>query len=203
MARRFLIICLSSCHGSGPSYTYTNAGRPLTRSWVREVSQGVRVKATYGYTYGLLTSVTYNDSITPGISYNYDAYSMDNNHVPGDLETVTRGGQTWVYTYDSNTLRPLTETQPLGGTAINRILTRSYDLHGRPDGVQLGTSTDADIDHSVAYEFDNAGRYDKVTAAGKVFDYTYITSSQRLIHTVAGPGRRSFFGPDKVKGTGV
>jgi RHS repeat-associated protein len=173
--------------GSGPSYTYTNAGRPLTRSWVREVSQGVRVKATYGYTYGLLTSVTYNDNITPGITYNYDAYSMDNNHVPGDLETVTRGGQTWVYTYDSNTLRPLTETQPLGGTAINRILTRSFDLHGRPDGFQLGTSTDADIDHSAAYEFDNAGRYNKVTAAGKVFDYTYITSSQRLIHTVAGP----------------
>ena len=48
--------------------------------------------ATHSYNFGLLTSVTYNDGVTPNVTYNYNAFSGDNNHIPGDLETVTRGG---------------------------------------------------------------------------------------------------------------
>ena len=171
----------------GPSYTYTAAGRLLTRSWVRVVSGTTKVTATYGYTRGLLTSVTYNDGVTPSVTYNYNAFPTDNYHIPGDLETVTRGGATWTYKYHPTELRLLSETHPVGGTAIERILTRSYDTVGRPDGFVLGTAGDPDIDHSVTYGYDLAGRPDEVIGAGKTFNYGYTANSYGLIGTVAGP----------------
>ena len=53
---------------TGPSYTYTDAGRLLTRAWARGIT------TTYGYDYaGQLTSISYSDNgVTPGITYTLD-----------------------------------------------------------------------------------------------------------------------------------
>ncbi|MFZ9938074.1 MAG: RHS repeat-associated core domain-containing protein, partial [Luteolibacter sp.] len=176
--------------GSGPDYTYTSAGRLQTRQWARKVDPedelSPRVTTTYGYTRGLLTSVTYNDN-TPGVTYNYDAFPSDNNHIPGDIETVTRGGVTWTHQYDPATLRLKSETHPVGGTSLTRVLTRHFDTSGRDDGFELGTDADPDLDHAVDYGHDTAGRLNEVVGAGQTFTYGYVTGSSHLIHTVNGP----------------
>ena len=181
---------LAGATGTGPDYDYTAGGRLWHRQWARltDPSNNLspRVLTTYGYTHGLLTTVTYNDG-TPDVTYNYDAFPSDTdiNHLPGTLETVTQAGRTWTYKYDSSTFRPLSETQPLGGTDISRTLTRAYDS-GRPGGFTLGTTADTDSDHTVSYGFDAAGRLDEVTGAGKTFNYGY----QYVITTAPAPVTR-------------
>jgi RHS repeat-associated protein len=67
------------------------------------------------------------------------------------------------------------------------VLTRRFDTYGRDDGFKLGTVADPDLDHSVDYDHDTAGRFQEVTGAGKTFTYGYATGSSHLIHTVSGP----------------
>jgi RHS repeat-associated protein len=152
-------------------YGYTAAGRLRTRTWERGVT------TTYGYDKGgRRTSTDYSDT-TPDVSITYDALNRP--------DEVTSGTATWDYEYDPVTLRLLSETHPLGGTSTERVLTRSYDSLSRPDGFALGIPADPDLDHSVSYGFDDAGRYNNVTGAGKSFDYTYTAGD--LIDTVTGP----------------
>jgi RHS repeat-associated protein len=113
------------------------------------------------------------DLAMPAVTYNYNAFASDNNHIPGTLETVTRAGVVWTYKYDPSTLRLLSETQPVSGTQVARILTRSSDSQGRPRGFILGTDSDTDSDHTVSYDYNNLGRLNEVTGAGKTFDYGY------------------------------
>ena len=116
------------------------------------------------------------DATMPPVNYNYNAFANDNNHIPGTIETVTRAGAVWTYTYDPTTLRPLSETQPVGGTAVTRILTRSTDSLGRPSGFSLGTGSQPYADHAVSYGYNDAGSLNAVTGAGKTFNYGYTYS---------------------------
>ncbi|MFZ9938652.1 MAG: hypothetical protein ACO3JG_16570 [Luteolibacter sp.] len=84
-------------------------------------------------------------------------------------------------------LRLKSETHPVGGTSLTRVLTRHFDTSGRDDGLELGTAADPDLDHTVDYGHDTAGRFSGVTGAGQGFTYGYATGSSHLIHTVSGP----------------
>ena len=179
---------LAGTTGTGPDYTYTAAGRLESRQWALSLptKPGVRVQASYSYTYGLLTGITYNDG-TPNVVLNYDAFTSNNNHIPGDLETITQNGATWTLSYDPDNLRRLSETHPVGGTTVERILARQYDNLGRSSGFTLGTTADPDLDNSVAYDFDTAGRLNEVTSPAGTFSYGFVNQAPHLIETVTGP----------------
>src|SRR5207245_6851013 len=52
---------------AGPAYTYTSAGRLLTRLWARGTN------TTYAYdTLGELSGVSYDDGVAPSVSCGYD-----------------------------------------------------------------------------------------------------------------------------------
>ena len=163
-------------------YQYTNAGRLLTRKWARNVL------TTYGYTYGLLTSVTYsretNGHTTPNLAYGYDPL--------GRIATVTRGGTLHAsYSYNPDD-QQLTSEQ-LNQDILAKTLGRNYDGLLRPLSLEVSG------EYATGYGYDTAGRMDKVwqqpalNATTKApqgtadFNYTYKTGSSRLIHGVTGP----------------
>jgi YD repeat-containing protein len=71
-----------------PDYTYTAAGRLLTRTWERGVT------ATYTYAAGQLVHTNYSDS-TPDVTVAYDSF--------GRQTSVTNGVATTTYAYDPAT----------------------------------------------------------------------------------------------------
>src|SRR5690606_38905278 len=122
---------------TGPAYTYTDAGRLLTRTWVRTVASAALV-TTYAYNNaGDLTLTDYSDS-TPDVAITYDRL--------GRQTSVTDATGERTFTYDSVTLR--LESEQLPAYYGDRILTRSYQgsgtglVPGRPDGFSLGTLSD-------------------------------------------------------------
>jgi RHS repeat-associated protein len=182
--------------GTGPDYTYTPAGRLLTRDWARTLpSSSTRVRTTYGYTNGRLTGLTYNDG-TPNL-----AYTRDN---LGRLKTVTRAGNNHAeYLYDPTTLRLITEK--LNQDAHERHLKRHYDSLGRPISLNL-TNTNNTSQYTTGYSYDNAGRLQNVwhhpTLSGGVpqgsptFTYGYaydlLTTSPNLRTGAVGGAKQDF-----------
>ncbi|QQL43726.1 RHS repeat domain-containing protein [Sulfuriroseicoccus oceanibius] len=176
--------------GKGTSYTYTAAGRLATRAWAREVTAGVPLTTTYGYTAGQLTSVSYNDGgVTPNVTYTYDAY--------GRQTSVTNGVSTNTYAYDDTDFTLDTETIALDldadGTAdVTRVLDRNVDDYLRPQSISLlnegilGPDGNPTTEHSIAYGYDAAGRLGSVSSGGDTFTYAYLANSN-LLATVTGP----------------
>lgn len=95
-----------------PDYTYTAGGRLKSRAWARGIP---RLATTYGSNNaGDLYTVSYNDGVTPGVTYTYDRR--------GRQKTVVCNSITTTLTYnDAN--QQLTESYAggtLGGlTVIN------------------------------------------------------------------------------------
>ena len=166
----------------GPTYSYTPAGRLLTRIWKRGVV------TTYGHDMGgRINAVTYTDdpASTPNLVYTRDTL--------GRIKTVTRAGNLHAtYTYDPTTLRLATETLNQDTTAA-RTLNRYYDALGRPVSLEAGT------DYTTAYGFDVAGRLNRVwdhptfisntklPAGSASFTYEYKELSAGLVAAVTGP----------------
>jgi len=179
--------------GKGANYTYTQAGRLLTREWARKVdpedSGSPRVKTTYSYPYGRLKTVTYNDG-TPALGYIYDRL--------GRVLTVSRGVAThFTYTYDLENLALETEYQNDAGFSL-RLLTRKTDDRLRPAGYLLGTLTDPDAISEVTYAYDTAGRFASVNyerdpgtgtpPAAQTFTYGYKYDVSGGYHVGAAAG---------------
>ncbi len=164
---------------TGPSYTYTAAGRLETRTWVRTVSSAALV-TTYGYnTAGDLESTDYSDT-TPDVSLTYTRF--------GAQKTVTDATGTRTLTYNA-ALRP--DQERLDATYYgSRLLTRTYetsgDTIGRSTGFKLGVTGALDQDYAVTYGYDSAGRLGTVTDPSGTFTYGYTTNSN-LRHTLTGP----------------
>jgi RHS repeat-associated protein len=106
-----------------------------------------RIRTTYGYTHGRLTSVTYNDG-TPNLVHTHDTL--------GRMRTVTRAGNNHAeYIYDPTNLRLTTEK--LNRDHQERHLHRFYDSYGRPLSLNLAT-TAGTSQYTTGYGYDTAGR---------------------------------------------
>lgn len=162
-----------------PDYSYTAAGRLLTRTWERGVT------TTYSYENGMLAGTDYSDS-TPDVTYTYDTY--------GRVATVTQGtGATQnvhTYGYDATTLQLDSETVSYDNGSHVRTLDRHYDSLLRPAGYELKNGTTAETASS--YGYDAAGRLYQVGTsyplpASPEFTYGYLAESGGMVETVTGP----------------
>lgn len=180
----------------GPTYTYTPDGKLYERKWVREVSAGTRLKATYGYSTGAsgtgeLLSIDYNDA-TPDVDFTYNRV--------GQLATVDDGVARRTFVYDTRLQRfnesfsdhPTTSLNLFGGRTIRTSFTDSV-AYTPPGGMptihkfvrlgQLGFGPTATptTEYNVNYDYDgNTDRMSKVTGPGlpaSGANYTYLTDS--------------------------
>jgi RHS repeat-associated protein len=192
----------------GADYTYYASGRLASRQWARFLpgTSTTRVLTEYGYDQGMLTSVTYNDSLTPDVDYIYDSF--------GRVRTVTQGSggssntHTFAYMDDiDDDNDPQTENDPTfgaglglysetvsyGGPGLTRTLLRHEDSILRPSGWELKAASSTV--HATSYGYDTAGRLKYVhpaaalpaTPADSDFTYQYQPNSYNLPQTVAGP----------------
>jgi len=151
--------------GQGPSYSYTDAGKPASRRWARTVA-GSALITTYAYdTAGALASVAYSDS-TPGVTYTCDRL--------GRQTTIVQGGITTTLAY-SLTGEPLSESYS-GGPLDGLSVTNGYDslmrrsiLTFKSQIANLGSNT---------YAYDAASRLATVSdGTGNTAGYTYLANS--------------------------
>ncbi len=106
--------------GGRIDYAYDAQNRLASTTWMREVSAGVRLKATrtYAEKTGELISVSYNDGVTPTETHSY-------NHLGQLTQTVDASG-TRVYVYNN-----YNEIESETHTALGATQTPSYDAFGR------------------------------------------------------------------------
>ncbi len=145
---------------AGPSYTYTGAGRLLTRLWAR----GTNTSYSYN-TAGDQAGLAYNDMATPAIGYGYDRR--------GRQTAVTNGTVVCTLTYnDQNQI--LSESYS-GGPLNNISITNGYDsLLRRTNNVTLISGT---ILKSVTNNFDAASRLNFISDGTNSATYTYLANS--------------------------
>jgi RHS repeat-associated protein len=151
---------------TGPSYTYTGAGRLQTRTWVRTAG-GQSLATTYGYdSAGGLASVVYSDGTTPNASYTYDRL--------GRQSTITCNGMTDTLTY--NLANELLSESFSGGTLGGLSVTNGYDAYLRRTNLSaLSTSSQL---LSANYAYDNASRLSTVSDGNNNSAvYTYLANS--------------------------
>jgi len=110
-----LLLAKHDATGTGPSYTYDNAGRLQTRTWARGVVTGYGYLAT-----GELGSIEYSDD-TPAIRFSYDRL--------GRKKTVSDVLGTRGYDYDADHLQLIGEQQH---GLVAATIKRRYDNLGRP-----------------------------------------------------------------------
>jgi RHS repeat-associated protein len=174
-----------------PDYTYTAAGRLLTRTWERGVV------TTYGYdSGGRLITTSYSDG-TPAVSLAYDSLGRKVSETQVNLSSFS-------FTYNPTTLAPATETLAYdldedGTPDFTRVLHRSQDTLGRESGWRLGTESqhqagwvdsngDPDRENQTAYTYsETTGRFGTVTSPAGAFTYAYEANSMGLLYTVTGP----------------
>ena len=150
--RGFLTNKVYDGNHAGPSYTYTPAGRLLTRTWARTAG-GQPLVTTYGHdNAGGLTSVSYSDG-TPGVTYTYDRL--------GRQSTLVRNGMTDTLTY--NLANELWTESFSGGVLSGLSVTNNYDQYLRRTDLSIRKSPSS-ILASTAYGYDNASRLATVTA---------------------------------------
>jgi RHS repeat-associated protein len=186
----------------GPSYTYTLAGRLETRTWARpiSVSDPTKVKATYGYTHGLMTSTDYNDN-TLDIAITYDSFGRRKS------VTNTLASSTFEYAADLGPDKEtITYTLP-GQSAFTRVLDRRARSYGRDTGWDL-TRTDligtppvatTVIENTVTYGYSpSTGQFQTVSNGTDTFTYgyTYIqTNGGPRVGAASGDGLKYDFMP--------
>jgi RHS repeat-associated protein len=167
--------------GNGPGntadYTYTAAGRLLTRAWERGV--------TTTYTYdngGRLTYTDYSDT-TPDVTITYDCL--------GRTVSQTNGLATTAYSYDTSTLALDQETITInlpGHSAFSRVIDHKQDTLQRNEGYLLKNGTT--IEQNVTYGYSSTnGRFGSVSDGTNAFTYGYTVNSN-LIATVQGPAHQ-------------
>ena len=151
--------------GKGPGYTYTPAGRLLSRTWARTVA-GQPLATTYGYdNAGSLAAVNYSDA-TPGISYGFDRL--------GRQIAVTNGATVCAWTYN-DVGEALTETYTVGVLA-GLAITNSYDALLRRTTLAVQQSGNPSTQQSFGY--DAASRLQTVNDGnGNSARYSYLANS--------------------------
>ncbi|SHH76186.1 RHS repeat domain-containing protein, partial [Desulfofustis glycolicus] len=157
-----LLLATYDATGTGPRYTYDNAGRLQTRTWARGVV------TRYGYlSTGELSSIEYSDA-TPSIRFSYDRL--------GRKKTVSDVLGTRSYDYDDDHLQLIGEQQQHG--PVVATIKRRYDHLGRPAGISL------DDEYAVDYRYDQTGRFAALDWTGNrhrgTTTYDYLAGSDLL-----------------------
>jgi RHS repeat-associated protein len=153
--------------GMGPFYTYTHAGRLLTRSWVRTDGSGNPITTTYAYdTAGSITNVSYSDGTTPAVSTVYDRL--------GRPSSITQGSLVTTQTY--NLAGELLGESYSGGFLSGLAITNRYDAYLRRTNI---TALNGTTPLSLAnYGYDNASRLQTVNDGNNnVASYSYLANS--------------------------
>ncbi len=146
----------------GSDYTYTAAGRLLTRQWARGTP---RVTATSFYNdLGEPTLLDYSDS-TPDVTYRYDRRGRPIGCTANNI-TTTR------YFHDAGHL--LGESYS-GGTLNGLRITNIFDAFFRR--TQVSTKRNAATLSTTSYAYDNASRMTTVSDGGFSANYSYIANS--------------------------
>jgi RHS repeat-associated protein len=158
---RGLLLNKRDAANQGCDYTYTAAGRPLTRVWARG---NPRLTTTYAYNNaGEMQSVSYNDGVTPATSYGYDRR--------GRTTSTVRNGLTTTLSYNDAGL-PLAESYS-GGILSGLAVTRAYDSLLRPASVSLNPQPGT----LNSYAYDTAGRLSSVSSGAYSATYHYLANS--------------------------
>ncbi|MBQ8722756.1 MAG: RHS repeat protein, partial [Opitutales bacterium] len=155
-------------------YAYDAQNRLVSTTWTREVSEGVRLKATrtYAEKTGELVSVSYNDEATPTETHTY-------NHLGQLTQTVDAAG-TRVYVYNNYNE---VESETLTGNEIAHAVAELRDSFGRSLGYTYakngsvqqttGTTYAAATGRIATASFVYAG-------AQKTFSYNYLAGTNLL-----------------------
>jgi RHS repeat-associated protein len=146
---------------NGPAYTYTDAGRLLTRLWARGTN------TTYSHNNaGELAGVTYEDGNTPASAYGYDRR--------GRQTTITTGG-TIACTLAYNDASQLLSETYVGGPLDNITITNGYDrLLRRTNNVTLSGGT---VIAMTTNNFDAASRLQTISDGTNSATYSYLANS--------------------------
>jgi RHS repeat-associated protein len=143
---------------SGPTYTYTSAGRLASRIWARGIT------TAYGYdNAGGLGTITYDDGITPNVVNNYDRLGRLSTNVCNDITT----------TFAYNTANELLSESYSGGILAGLAVTNSYDAYLRRMAVALNTQPST----LNQFGYDGASRLAGVTNGNYNATYAYLANS--------------------------
>ena len=161
-------------------YSYDAQNRLASTTWTRDVSEGVRLKATRTYTEktGELVSVSYNDGTTPTETHSY-------NHLGQLTQTVDASG-TRVYVYDNyNEI----ESETLTGDGVAHAVTELRDALGRGAGYTYTEAGSTLQTTGVSY----AAATGRIATASfvyagstKTFSYNYLAGTN-LLESLACP----------------
>jgi RHS repeat-associated protein len=145
---------------AGPAYTYTSAGRLLTRLWARGTN------TTYSYnTLGEISSIAYNDGNTPSVLYGYDRR--------GRQTTVTNGATVCTLSY--NDAGELLSEAYTGGPLNGISITNGFDAFLRRTNLATLNSSAPLLQDS--YTYDAASRLQKVSDGVNSGAYSYLANS--------------------------
>ena len=159
----------------GPSYTYTAAGRLLTRLWARGTN------TTYSYNNaGDLAGITYNDS-TKAVGYAYDRLGRQ-----ATITTDPSGSPIVCSRTYNDQGQPLVESYtggPLGGLSVSNI----YNSLLLGTNLSIGNGSGNHI-YLVKSTYDGASRLKTVTDETNSAAYSYLANSPLVSQIVFSNG---------------
>ncbi len=154
---------------TGPDYSYTAAGRLLTRTWARTVGGQPLVTTYTNNAAGELLGIDYSDS-TPAVTFTFDRR--------GRRVVAASVSDAVSYSY-SDAGQLLTETHTAGPLA-GIVVTNSYDaLLRRSSLAMVGTDVSP-----VQFGYDLASRLDSVGQASLLAQYAYTPHLPGLVSNV-------------------
>jgi RHS repeat-associated protein len=151
---RMTSVVVPETAGNAVQYTYTDFGAIAKKIDPRMVSgTSTPITTTYGYdSLNRVTSITYNDNLTPNVTYTYNAPNAANN-TGGRLASVSNSVETKAYQYDVvGRLLQCLETIAGKQYAINYV----YGADGQPTSVTYPSGL------KMSYSYDAIGRLQQV-----------------------------------------
>jgi RHS repeat-associated protein len=151
----------------GPDYTYTPAGRLLTRTWARGVT------TTYAYNNaGELVSVDYSDN-TPDVTYTFDRR--------GRKASASSAPSAVQYSY--NAAGQLTNENHTAGVLSGITVQSGYDSLFRRTSLSVESAVSGLVS-AVSYGYDSASRLSTVSSGPESVEYVYLANSSLLTNTI-------------------
>ncbi len=151
---------------TGPTYTYTSAGRLETRVWARSPT----VTTTYSYNAaGEVEHIDYSDD-TPDVTFIYDRL--------GRPKEIADGSGTRAMGYHDS--GQVSEERYTEGLFNGLSVERTFDSLHRLSGLALASGSSP---HAVAYTHDAASRLHTITHGNTTATYAYLANSP-LVETV-------------------
>lgn len=170
-----LLLKKNDAEGKGTIYSYTPGGKLKTETNAR----GLVKEYTYDKA-GQIVSMEVNDQgKTPVQTCSYDQWGR-----PVLIETAGVLSCQDVYNDQNQVMSEQWNIPTQNGDFIRKI-ERRYDLYGRPVGYQLKHGED--VEQSVSYTYNPAGKPACIIADGKTFSYEYVNNAPQLVSGMTSP----------------